>query len=115
MLSVGMCGTARMEGRDLGPSHTSWCCPLLSPVPTGWFVCVSAAVMELMLREGMFALKQNGCSNNHAACPAVRVHGCDKSAQFGLDGFRKAATACAQSWSSESDVSHPRENLVMDL
>jgi len=30
MLSVGMCGTARMEGRDMGSSHTSWCCP--SPV-----------------------------------------------------------------------------------
>lgn len=63
MLSVGMCGAARMEGRDLGLSHTSWCCP--SPVPPGWFMCVSAAVMELMLREGTFTLKQNSCSNDH--------------------------------------------------
>lgn len=28
-------------------------------------MCVSAAVMELTLREGTFTLKQNSCSNDH--------------------------------------------------
>lgn len=41
----------------LGAAH-----PLFPP---GWFMCVSAAVMELMLREGTFTLKQNSCSNDH--------------------------------------------------